>query len=101
MSGGVAYVYGRHNITNVNLELASILDLDDEDIAVVKNLLKKHISYTDSKIANKILSDFNESNFFKVLPNDYAKIMSLIKDFEKANSKDPLMDAFTKAMEVK
>ena len=54
-----------------------------------------------SKIANKILSDFNESNFFKVLPNDYAKIMSLIKDFEKANSKDPLMDAFTKAMEVK
>lgn len=101
MSGGVAYVYGRHNITNVNLELVSILDLDDEDIAVVKNLLRKHISYTDSKIANKILSDFNESNFFKVLPNDYAKIMSLIKDFEKANSKDPLMDAFTKAMEVK
>ena len=101
MSGGVAYVYGRHNIGNVNLELVSILDLDDKDINVVKDILNKHILHTESKIVKQILDNFDPSDFFKVLPNDYARIMTYIDEAKANNSLDPLMDAFNKAMEVR
>ncbi len=101
MSGGIAYIYGRHNICNVNTELVSILDLDSRDIFKVKELLEKHIHHTESKVAKQILDHFDTSNFFKVLPKDYAKIMQFIEEAQLAGSKDPLMEAFTKAMEVR
>lgn len=101
MSGGVAYIYGRHNSSNVNTELVSILDLDEKDILKVKELLVKHIRNTESKLAKQIYDHFDESNFFKVLPNDYAKIMKYIEEAKLAGEKEPLMAAFTRAMEVR
>ncbi|MGM9969667.1 MAG: glutamate synthase large subunit [Anaeroplasma sp.] len=101
MSGGVAYIYGRHNIQNVNLELVSIFDLDNSDIKIIKNMLNKHIQHTESKVAKQILDNFDSSSFFKVLPNDYARIMSFIEEAKIKGSTNPLMDAFNKAMEVK
>lgn len=101
MSGGVAYIYGKYNMTNVNPELVSILDLDEEDIHTVKDILNKHILHTKSKYVKKLVDNFDASNFFKVLPNDYAKIMKYIEEAKKKNSEDPLMDAFNKAMGVR
>lgn len=101
MSGGVAYIYGKHNRCNVNPELVSLLDLDERDILKVRDMLKKHILHTESKLAKQILDNFDEANFFKVLPNDYAKIMKYIEEAQASGSKEPLMDAFTRAMEVR
>ncbi|MCR5231598.1 MAG: glutamate synthase large subunit [Acholeplasmatales bacterium] len=101
MSGGVAYIYGLDNKKNVNKELVSILDLNENDEALVKDIIKEHISHTNSKYAKNILDSFNKKDFFKVLPNDYAKIIELISYYKNTGSESPELDAFNKFMEGK
>ncbi|MCR5349964.1 MAG: glutamate synthase large subunit [Acholeplasmatales bacterium] len=101
MSGGTAYLYGVENKKNVNLELVSILDLDETDENIVKDILKEHIENTNSKYVKGILDNFDKSKFFKVLPNDYAKIISLISKYKTEGSLNPELDAFNKFVEVK
>ena len=101
MSGGVAYIYGKENIKNVNTELVKVLPLDNDDINEVKELMNNHIKYTESAYVKSILDKFNADEFFKILPNDYAVIKKLIADFEKQGSANPKLDAFNKFLEVK
>lgn len=101
MSGGVAYIYGLNNKKNVNCELVSILDLDDNDINNVKKLLKNHIQHTNSEYAKNLLYNFDSKDYFKVLPNDYAKVIKYIEEFKQKGSKNPELDAFNKFMEVR
>ena len=101
MSGGVAYIYGNDNKKNINTELVSILDLSDDDEKLLKDILNEHIQHTNSKYVKAILKDFDKKKFFKVLPNDYAKIVELISDFRKKGSSNPELDAFNKFMEVR
>ena len=101
MSGGVAYIYGKHNKKNINDELVSILDLDNDDEAKLKQILKNHIAHTNSKYVSNILKNFNKDDFIKVLPNDYAKIMKFIDEYKKSGSANPELDAFNKFMEVR
>jgi glutamate synthase (NADPH/NADH) large chain len=99
MSGGVAYIYGVCNKKNVNKELVSILDLNENDELLVKDIIKEHISHTNSKYAKNILANFKKEEFFKVLPNDYAKIIELISYYKNEGSESPELDAFNKFME--
>ena len=101
MSGGVAYIYGLNNKKNINTELVSILDLNDEDTIIVKKLLNNHIKYTNSEYAANLLYSFDSKDYFKVLPNDYAKITKYISEFKNMGSIDPELDAFNKFMEVR
>ena len=101
MSGGVAYIYGKNNKKYINDELVSILDLDGEDEIKLKEILNKHINHTNSKYVKDILKNFNKNDFIKVLPNDYAKIISFIDEFKKSGSNNPELDAFNKFMEVR
>ncbi len=101
MSGGIAYVYGRKNMDNVNKELVSICDLTKEDEKIIRNLMKKHISYTNSSFVKYVLKEVPLADFFKVLPNDYAKMMQYIAEAKAQRAKDPLLEAFHRAMEVK
>lgn len=101
MSGGVAYIYGKQNIKNVNTELVKVLPLDEEDVKEVKELMNNHIKYTESKYVKNILDNFNSDEFFKILPNDYAVIKKLIAEFESKGSANPKLDAFNKFLEVK
>ena len=101
MSGGVAYIYGLDNKKNVNTELVKLLDLDSEDIDIVKEMISNHIKYTNSPYAKDILDNFDSKKFFKVLPNDYAVIKKYIKEFEALGVEHPRLEAFNKFVGVK
>lgn len=94
MSGGVVYIFGRHNEAHVNTELVDIKDLNVKDEKELKAVIEKHIAYTDSKKAKDILEKFDKKDFFKVMPRDYEKMLKML-DLCK-NEKDPNLAAFLK-----
>ncbi len=84
MSGGIAYVLDEEgdfevhcNKGMVNLEAIET----NEDIEFVKGLLTKHVQYTQSTVAEKILGNWNEyqSKFVKVMPVQYKRVLEAIK----------------------
>ena len=84
MSGGVAYVLHeagdfrrRCNLGMVDLEpLVLIADVEE-----VKDLLARHIRYTESPVALRIFEQWAEfqPKFVKVMPKDYRRILEAIK----------------------
>ncbi len=85
MSGGIAYAYAPDQDElrlNTNLELVDFDPVEDlEDIAELKEMIEKHQVYTGSPIAEKILSNWEESlsQFVKVMPRDYKRAMKDLK----------------------
>ena len=71
---------------------------DDDEIDEVKDMIRKHIEYTGSAHAKKILSnwDYMRSMFVKVIPKDYKRMLEAIKRMEKAGltGEEALMAAF-------
>ena len=97
MSGGVAYIYGRHNEINVNLELVDILELSKGDENELKALIKEHIDFTGSKRAIEILAKFKAKNFFKIMPRDYKNMLNMIESCK--GEENPELAAFLKLSE--
>jgi len=84
MSGGIAYVLDpegdfrrRCNLGMVDLEPL----LDIEDVETVKDLLARHIRYTQSPVAARLLVNWTASQqvFVKVMPKDYKRVLAAIK----------------------
>ena len=89
MSGGIAYVWDnegdfatRCNMGTVELESMQ----DDADIAELKALIEKHLQYTGSEVAKRLLDDWASSlgRFVKVMPSDYKRVLEEQK--KKANA---------------
>jgi glutamate synthase (NADPH/NADH) large chain len=81
MSGGTAYVY-RLKTDRVNRDALasgelSLLELGSADVAILRDLLERHVAETDSTRAAELLADLdNEAGaFVKVLPRDYAAVL--------------------------
>ena len=84
MSGGVAYVLEDRKKfeINCNQDMVLLESLeDDEDIQMLKKLLTKHVEYTKSTVAQKILDDWQsyQTQFIKVMPKDYKRVLEAIK----------------------
>lgn len=94
MSGGVVYIFGRHNEAHINTGLVDIKDLNAKDEKELKAMIEKHIFYTNSKKAKDILEKFDKKDFFKVMPRDYEKMLKMIELCK--NEKDPNLAAFLK-----
>lgn len=92
MSGGMAFIYGKENVKNVNIELVDIKELSDEDSNELKTLIKKHALYTESSFSMKILNEFNKKEFFKVMPRDYELMLKTIEKFKLESN--PALSAF-------
>jgi glutamate synthase (ferredoxin) len=84
MSGGVAYVLDeagdfkvRCNLTMVDLEPL----IADEDVEEVKELLRRHIRYTKSTVAERVLKQWDamQPKFVKVMPKDYKRAINAMK----------------------
>jgi glutamate synthase (ferredoxin) len=84
MSGGIAYVLDeagefrrRCNLTMVDLEPL----VDTEDVETVKDLLARHIRYTQSPVAARLLVNWEASQrtFVKVMPKDFKRVMEAMK----------------------
>ncbi len=54
---------------------------DTEDVELVKDLLARHIRYTQSPVAARLRVDWERSQhrFVKVSPQDYKRVLAAIK----------------------
>lgn len=87
MCGGIAYVLDMaqdfgDKVNRGNVELSQVED--PVEIAFLRGLVEDHRHYTKSKVAARILEDFNRilPRFVKVLPHDYKKVLE--KEKQKA-----------------
>jgi glutamate synthase (ferredoxin) len=79
MSGGIAYVLDdgtfrrRCNQDMVDLEPVE----QPEDIDIVRTMLRRHVRYTNSGRAVRLLADWLEESarFVKVVPKDYKRVL--------------------------
>jgi glutamate synthase (NADPH/NADH) large chain len=95
MSGGIAYVLDesggfieRCNMEMVELESirhdganADLSDMTCADETRLKVLIEKHLQYTDSDVAKRILDNWNDTlpKFVKVMPVDYSRALKALK----------------------
>jgi glutamate synthase (NADPH/NADH) large chain len=89
MSGGIAYVLDpagdfkrRCNPGMVDLEPL----VDAEDVLLVKDLLSRHIRYTQSPVAARLLVSWEQTQgmFVKIMPRDYKRVLQAIKKAEES-----------------
>jgi glutamate synthase (NADPH/NADH) large chain len=81
MSGGTAYIH-RLDTAQVNREALAtgelvLGELGSGDAEILRDLLVQHHIETDSVLAARLLSNFDEelANFTRVLPRDYAAVL--------------------------
>jgi glutamate synthase domain-containing protein 3 len=96
MSGGIAYVYdedrrfdSRCNLDMVDLELLE----DPQDLAELRQLLARHVHYTGSRKAERILDDWPEraSSFVKVFPMEYRRVLGRMMRDDEATERQEVV----------
>lgn len=80
MSGGIAYVYDPDDkfINGLcNTETVDFEKIENEEILELKNIIEKHVKFTNSKKGMSILENWNlnVSNFVKVMPTEYKRAL--------------------------
>jgi glutamate synthase domain-containing protein 3 len=93
MSGGIAYVYDFRKVftSKCNTEMVELYNLEDnDDIKEVKSLIEKHYAYTQSRVAEKILNNWEieVKHFVKVFPTDYRKVLEAENSVDKSIKKN-------------
>ena len=83
MSGGIAWVYNPDGdfAENCNTEMVDLDPLTDKDVEQITGLLRKHVSLTGSKLAQKLLKNWNKAStqFIKVYPREYKKVIEKLE----------------------
>lgn len=80
MSGGIAYVWDRQGDFNLRCNLGMV-ELERIDSAVeeaeVKDLIARHVEYTDSAVGKQVLADWATflKQCVKVMPTDYKRVL--------------------------
>lgn len=87
MSGGVAYVFDEKNTfrSNCNKAMVGLESPSKDDYKELKTLIENHYHYTKSEKAKSILNRFDETytQFIKVIPTDYKRILEAKKQEEQ------------------
>ena len=72
--------------------------LDKYDVIQLKELIQKHVAYTNSEKGKKILDNFSEylPKFKKIMPHDYKKMLNTIVQMEEKglSSEQAQIEAF-------
>ncbi len=81
MSGGIAYVFDRTgdfarvrcNPSGVDVEPV----FETADIAILEDLIRRHVAYTGSSLGKRILDTWPQSlrSFVKVFPHEYKRVL--------------------------
>jgi glutamate synthase (ferredoxin) len=84
MSGGVAYVWDLEGDfrRRVNSGMVDVEPLaSEEDVDVVRDLLRQHLRHTRSTVAERLLLKWDavQTAFVKVMPRDYRRALAAIK----------------------
>ena len=101
MSGGIVYVYDENNCLyrNLNKEMVLMEKVDNKtDCEELRSMLEKHVKYTGSIKAQKILENFKDNlpKFKKIIPEDYKKLIVMTGTFEEQgySYEDAQIEAF-------
>ena len=90
MSGGIAYIYDKEGVFSkkCNNETFEIEKLIEEDKKDLKDLISKHLDYTESDVASFILEDWNNQRekFIKVMPTDYKRVLNEMKNINEQSN---------------
>jgi glutamate synthase (NADPH) large chain len=82
MSGGLAFVLDTKGdfSHHCNLEMVELEGLNADDIEQVRDLLKRHVRYTNSTLAQKLIDRWkaSQTKFVKVIPKDYKRVLAAI-----------------------
>ncbi len=89
MSGGVAYVLDEQQLfdTLCNLDMVDLESLwRPEDQRLLRDLITRHLEWTGSEQARRILDQWVEmaGRFVKVMPIDYRKALERLREREEA-----------------
>ena len=105
MSGGIAYVLDEAGdfAGHCNQEMVDLLRLEDEEeIAEVEQLIRRHAEYTRSKLGWRVLALWEEMvpRFVKVMPRDYQKIFLSLKKIQAQGleGEEAMMAAFRESV---
>ena len=105
MSGGIAYVLDQDGDFHIrcNQEQCSLVKLEDpSEIDELKEIIKRHMQYTNSSVAEMVLKDWENSvnQFVKVFPNDYKKVLEAFEEVQKEGlqGEDAWLAAFRRAV---
>jgi glutamate synthase domain-containing protein 3 len=88
MSGGIAFVYdpdgtfpGRCNLGSVDLK-----KMNEKSIRDLKWMLERHVEYTGSTVAGRILHKWEVEidRFVRVMPRDYARVLEKMEKEREA-----------------
>ncbi|CAB5142960.1 Glutamate synthase [NADPH] large chain (EC [Olavius algarvensis associated proteobacterium Delta 3] len=85
MSGGIAYVLdndGEFRRNRCNMEMVALEQLkESEDIDFLKTSIERHMGYTESSVAGKILERWDTylRLFVKVMPVDYKRALGRLE----------------------
>ncbi|WP_409300613.1 glutamate synthase large subunit [Peribacillus sp. SCS-155] len=94
MSGGIAYVLAddlEEFKSLCNDEMIGFEALENaEEITQVREMISRHMKYTDSPKAKYVLENWNQfvTKFAKVIPNDYKRMMERIQQEKQAGLDD-------------
>jgi glutamate synthase (ferredoxin) len=93
MSGGVAYVLDADGqfARRCNRELVELEPLADEDLELVRTMLRRHVRYTNSGRAVRLLADWidEQTRFVKVIPRDYKRVL-LAEARARSENREPV-----------
>jgi glutamate synthase domain-containing protein 3 len=96
MSGGIAFVYDpQGEFVRVRCNKAAV-DLEPifepEDVKLLESLMRKHVAFTSSPLASRILEGWPENlkHFVKVFPHEYKRIL-LAKKAKPVHEMEPVL----------
>jgi glutamate synthase domain-containing protein 3 len=87
MSGGVAFVLDEEERFErlCNKDMVSLEAVEsDEDVALLRGMIGRHLEWTQSDVAQRILENFEETlpSFVKVMPNDLKRVLKQRQEAE-------------------
>ncbi len=91
MSGGIAFVFDEDGTfaSRCNMEMVGLETLaEHEDVELVHGLLERHVEYTGSTVAKRILEGWPRmaEKFVKVMPREYRRV--LLEQLARAESRE-------------
>ncbi|WP_068777008.1 glutamate synthase large subunit [Paenibacillus sp. FJAT-26967] len=105
MSGGVAYVLDEDGTMadRCNTDMVSLEQVEESyEINELRSMIKYHATFTDSAIAHRVLSRWDEYiwKFVKVIPKDYKRMFDAIERMKRSglSQEDAVMKAFEENM---
>ena len=100
MSGGTAYILDETGdfSGHCNQDMVDLVTLDEADTREVRDMIERHVRFTQSALGQRILDHWLETapKFVKVFPRDYRRMLESLDRARQSglSEEDAVMEAF-------